>query len=192
MELFIILMKDHQVIMGITVFMETMLINIMQKNIFTKTMITKKMKNKLFIIFSIFLTSCVAPGMHMDTSKSWSNDYESVYIESIDKEIRIESISDFYKMSNKGLNSIYRIGNGDQISITVWGLPEIFPISNINPDQNLREGLIQMETYTFHMLASLKLLSKTQNELRESLSNSLSRIFFTDPQLDISIARFNS
>ena len=23
-------------------------------------------------------------------------------------------------------------------SITVWGPPEIFPISNINPDQNLR------------------------------------------------------
>ena len=35
-------------------------------------------------------------------------------------------------------NSIYRIGNGDQIAITVWGLPDIFPIVNINPDQNFR------------------------------------------------------
>ena len=152
-------------------------------------MITKKMKNKLFIIFSIFLTSCVAPGMHMDTSKSWSNDYESVYIESIDKEIRIESISD-YKMSNKGLNSIYRIGNGDQISITVWGLPEIFPISNINPDQNLRRVDSNGNIY-FPYVGIIKAAGKTQNELRENLSDSLSN-FFTDPQLDISIARFNS
>ena len=32
----------------------------------------------------------------------------------------------------------YRIGNGDQISITVWGLQDVFPMTNINVDQNLR------------------------------------------------------
>ena len=60
-----------------------------------------------------------------------------IYIESISSDIIIENISNF-RDENDSLAQSYRIGNGDQISITVWGLPDIFPISNITPDQNLR------------------------------------------------------
>ena len=55
-----------------------------------------------------------------------------------DSSILIEqSDINFLIVSNN--NYLYKIGVGsDQIAVTVWGLPEIFPINNISPDQNLR------------------------------------------------------
>ena len=50
---------------------------------------------------------------------------EEIYIESISSDIIIENISNF-RDENDSLAQSYRIGNGDQISITVWGLPDIF------------------------------------------------------------------
>ena len=154
----------------------------MQKNIYTKIMIIKKMKIKLSLAVSLIVASCAAPGMYM-------NNNDSVYISGIDKEIKIESIKNYREVSASS-RSLYRIGNGDQISITVWGLPEIFPISNINPDQNLRRVDSNGNIY-FPYVGVIKAAGKTQNELRESLSDNLA-LYFTEPQLDISIARFNS
>ena len=84
----------------------------------------------------------------------------------------------------------YKIGNGDQIAITVWGLPDIFPIININPDQNLRRVDSNGNLY-FPYVGIIKAENKTQNQLRDDLTMKLSE-FFTDPQLDVTIARFNS
>ena len=48
--------------------------------------------------------------------------------------IKVEEIKSFISIKNYN----YKIGKGDQLAITIWGLPDIFPLSNINPDQNLR------------------------------------------------------
>ena len=63
---------------------------------------------------------------------------EYIYVSSIDEDLLIENISSNEIESLNLKKAEYRIGAGDQIAITVWGLPDIFPITNISPDQNLR------------------------------------------------------
>lgn len=155
----------------------------MQINIYMNHMITKKMPKLAIIFLIVLLTGCsLSPGMHMGSASS----SESVFIESLNKEIKIENI-----MVKQDLGrGIYRIGNGDQIAITVWGLPDLFPIANINSDLNLRRVDSNGNIY-FPYAGLIKASNKTQNELRDELTIRLSE-YFNDPQLDVSIAKFNS
>jgi len=149
----------------------------------------KMIKKYIFSICIIFLTSCsLSPGMHMQTESNWIDDESSVYIESLNRKIKIEDITLNNTIRKDKYD--YRIGKGDQISITVWGLNDIFPISNINPDQNLRRVDSNGNIF-FPYVGIVKAHGKSQDELRNDLSNALSQ-YFKDPQLDISIARFNS
>lgn len=149
---------------------------------------TKKILS--FISVFIFIEACsIAPGMHMNTKSTWINDNSYVYIESLDKNIQIIDISDVLDQEYKS-NYKYTIGNGDQIAVTVWGLPDIFPITNINQDQNLRRVDSNGNIF-FPYVGIIKASGKTQNEFRIDLTKSLSK-FFNEPQVDISISKFNS
>ena len=143
------------------------------------------MKRKIsYLLISFMLAGCaLSPGMHM--SEGINNE---VFIESIGKNIKIETIES--NLDKNVENSSYRIGNGDQVAITVWGLPEVFPLTNISTDQNLRRVDSNGNIY-FPYAGIVKATTKTQNELRQILTEKLS-MFFKDPQLDVSIARFNS
>ena len=139
---------------------------------------------RLNVILFIFLAGCsLSPGMHMT-----ENDNQDIYVESLDKSIKIERLED--NLKNQMNSTSYRIGNGDQIEVTVWGLPEIFPIRNIASDQNLRRVDSKGDIY-FPYVGLIKASSKTQNELRDDLTKQLSNNF-NEPQVDVSIARFNS
>ena len=154
----------------------------MQINIFMNLMIMIR-RNNIVFLFLILLSGCsLSPGMHMSSASS----SESVFIESLDKEIKIQNIS----ISQPQGEELYRIGNGDQIAITVWGLPDLFPIANINSDLNLRRVDSNGNIY-FPYAGLIKASNKTQNELRDDLTFKLSE-YFNDPQLDVSIAKFNS
>lgn len=145
----------------------------------------QKIKNLIFIIIPLLmmLGCSISPGMHMSTNS------DSIYIESIGMDVKIKDINSVADQKSY-LETAYRIGNGDQIAITIWGLPEIFPIANINPDQNLRR--VDSNGNIFFPYAGLiNAAGKTQNELREALSKTLEK-YFNEPQLDVSIARFNS
>ena len=149
------------------------------------------MKKKINLIFSLlFINGCsLSPGMYMETKTSWNDNSKYVFVDSIDKNVKLISISETLDLSYKS-NYVYKIGIGDQISVTIWGLPEIFPINAVNPDQNLRR--VDANGNIFFPYAGLiKAKGKTQDELREDLTSLLSK-FFTDPQVDVSIARFNS
>jgi len=143
-----------------------------------------------FILFSLLtlLISCsISPGMHMETQNNWISNQSSIYVDSIDALIRIEKIEDY---QNTKKNYDYKIGKGDQIAITVWGLPEIFPLANINPEQNLRRVDSNGNIF-FPYVGVIKAEGKNQDQLRIDIAESLSN-FFKEPQLDISIVRFNS
>ena len=133
-------------------------------------------------IILIFITGCfMSPGMHMPKK-------EGVYIESLNKTIDIISINQYSNVNEVDFS--YKIGSGDEISVVVWGLPEIFPIINITPDQNLRR-VDQNGNIFFAYAGLIKAAGKTQNELRKNITESLSK-FFKDPQVDVTISRFNS
>ena len=153
------------------------------------TMSIQKM-NKVFtnLVIFILVSSCAfSPGMHMNTEKSWINDGEYVHIDHINLKIKIEDI----QTQNSAPRSYeYKIGKGDQLAITVWGLPEIFPLNNLNPDQNLRRVDSNGDIF-FPYVGIIKAEGKSQNELREDIALKLSE-YFKDPQIDLAIARFNS
>lgn len=151
-------------------------------------MITKA--NLVFLII-IFISSCsISPGMHMSTQSSWLDDKKFVYIEYLDKDIEILNISSSLDHDLDKKNNPYNIGIGDQIAVTIWGLPDIFPITNLNPEQNLRR--VDLNGNIFFPYAGLiKAAGKNQDELRGELTSSLSK-YFNEPQVDISIAQFNS
>ena len=63
-------------------------------------------------------------------------------------------------------------------------------MTNINIDQNLRRVDSNGNIF-FPYIGSIKAEGKTENELRANITSNLSK-FFNNPQLDVSIARFNS
>ena len=70
------------------------------------------------VILAASIMSCsIAPGMHMESNKSWFNDHEYVYIESLDQNLKVIPINE-YATKERGYES-YKIGIGDQISVTV-------------------------------------------------------------------------
>ena len=148
------------------------------------------MKNKFFSLFIFaYISSCsLSPGMHMPTNTSWISKNAYVYINSLDKELPVENINSSLVMDHN--NKPYKIGIGDQIAITVWGIPDVFPIVNINPDQNLRR-VDNNGNIFFPYIGVIKAHNKTQDQLRNEITEKLS-VYFNEPQLDISIARFNS
>lgn len=157
-----------------------------------RLMNTKKMKTlKISLIFlSTFISGCsLSPGMHLDTSSSWLDESKYVYIDSLKKSVKLTNISATSDESFKN-DYVYKIGVGDQIAVTVWGLPEIFPVINVSADQNLRR--VDANGNIFFPYAGLvKANGKTQDELRDAVTRGLSE-YFTDPQIDVTIARFNS
>ena len=110
--------------MVIMVFMVTIHTNIMLRSTFMKPMIMKRKINLLIII--IFINGCsLSPGMHMNARSNWNDDSQYVSIDSIEKPIRLMRISEIQDSTYENVYQ-YKIGVGDQIAVTVWGLPEIF------------------------------------------------------------------
>ena len=159
------------------------------KTTIKKHKMTNILKSLTFIIFFSALSSCsLSPGMYLQTESNWLSNESSVYVESLGERVNVIEITQ--NTSNKPATYDYKIGKGDQIAITVWGLPEIFPLSNINPDQNLRRVDSNGNIF-FPYVGVIKAEGKTQNKLRSDISSQLSK-FFKEPQLDLSIVRFNS
>ena len=107
MELFIMVMKSHQVTMGTMAYMEITLINTMHANIYMTVMTMIKINKVIFLIFILALSGCsLSPGMHM-TTKSANTDNERVYIESIDKELEVINIVNFQNDENSTITVEY-------------------------------------------------------------------------------------
>ena len=153
-------------------------------------MMSMIIRNKFYLLVLFIFTGCnLSPGMHMTTKSSWIGDEKYVYIESLDKDVRLIDINETLDSSYSS-NYLYKVGAGDQISVTIWGLPEIFPMVNAGADLNLRR--VDPNGNIFFPYAGLiKAEGKTQDELRNDLTLSLSE-YFNDPQVDVSISRFNS
>ncbi len=142
------------------------------------------------IVILLFISGCsLSPGMHLKTQSPWLDESQYVYVDSIEREVKLIKISETINVNYRN-DYLYNIGVGDQIAVTVWGLPEIFPVTNISPDQNLRRVDANGNIF-FPYVGLIKAKGKTQDELRNNVTNRLAE-YFTDPQVDVTIARFNS
>jgi polysaccharide export outer membrane protein len=171
-------------------YMAITLIDITLKDIYMTTTIQKKMiKKTVFpLVIATLLSSCyLSPGMFMSSSNNWSGE-NTVFVNSLNKSIIIEPITK--KTQSKSLD-LYKIGKGDQLFVTIWGLPEIFPVTGgVNSELNTRRVDSNGNIF-FPYIGVIQAEGKTQNELREDLTLNLSKMF-KNVQLDIAIAGFNS
>ena len=163
----------------------------MPKDTYTMNIMKKKMiKKTLFsLIIATLLSSCVlSPGMFMSTSNNWSGE-NTVFISSLNRSIIIEPITE--KIDLKKSIGTYKIGKGDQLFVTIWGLPDIFPLTgSINSELNTRR--VDSNGNIFFPFVGLILAEgKSQDELRKDLTLQLSKMF-KNVQLDVSIAGYNS
>lgn len=148
------------------------------------------MKTKL-IILSFLLTGCaLSPGMDMSYSTDSSG---SGYVELDNEEktkVFIESIDNNLIETLEAGNNDYLIGRGDKLLITVWGLPEIFPINTFNTDLNSRT-VDEKGTVFFPYAGTLKAEGKTTRQLRNEITEQFKK-YFNDPQIDVSLLQYNS
>ena len=151
----------------------------------------KKMTKKIIFssVFIFFLSNCaLSPGQFMSSSNNWSGE-NTVFVKSLDRLMIIEPITN--KTQSVIGTEIYRIGKGDQLIVTVWGLPDIFPVTGgVNSELNTRR--VDSNGNIFFPYVGLVLAEgKTQDGFRKDLTTELSKMF-KNVQLDIAIAGFNS
>ena len=148
------------------------------------------MKTNL-VILCFFLAGCsLSPGMDMSYSTD-SSGYGYVELDNEEKtKIFIESVDSNLLETLEARNSDYLIGQGDKLLITVWGLPEIFPINTFNAELNSRI-VDEKGTIFFPYAGTLKAEGKTTRQLRNEITIEFEK-FFNDPQIDVSILQYNS
>ena len=163
----------------------------MPKDTCTMIIMKKKMiKKTLFsLVIATLFSSCVlSPGMYMTSSNNWNGE-NTVFVNSLNRHIIIEPITEKTQLDSN-LDS-YRIGKGDQLFVTIWGLSEIFPVTGgVNSELNTRR--VDSNGNIFFPFVGLILAEgKTQDELRDDLTIEMSKMF-KNIQLDIAIVNFNS
>ena len=109
--------------------------------------------------------------MYMDTKKDFGDSTRKVYIESLGYDLEVKEIGR-HIIAQKDLNraKTYKIGVADQIAVTIWGLPDVFPLTNINVDSNLRRVDSNGNIY-FPYVGKIRASGKSQDELRDDLKN---------------------
>lgn len=155
------------------------------------------------------LSGCVfAPGMDLKESLR-SN---AVKIEGIDEPIEIQTITQdliksIYDGENenasvslpeilvdeiKSIDKEYRIGVNDILTIVVWGLPE-FVGQGVASDQSpLLSRQVRADGSIFFPYAGvMKVAEKTRESVRLEVTKRLSK-FFKNPQVDVSVSKFQS
>ena len=189
MALFIMTIRDLRVTTAIMIFMEITPIGIMPKDTYTMIIMKQKMIKKTIssIVVASLLSSCVlSPGMYMTSSNNWNGE-NTVFVNSLNKRITIQPITDKIQIEN----DIYKIGKGDQLFVTIWGLPDIFPVTGgVNSELNTRRVDSNGNIF-FPFVGLIQAEGKTQDKLRKDLTLELSNMF-KNVQLDIAIAGFNS
>ena len=163
----------------------------MQKDTYTMTTMKKKMIKKTLssLLIATLLSSCVlSPGMFMSSSNNWSGE-NTIFVSSLNRSLIIQPITK--KIELKKNIGTYKIGKGDQLFVTVWGLPEVFPLTGANNSELNTRRVDSNGNIFFPFVGLILAEGKTQDGLRKDLTLQLSKMF-KNVQLDISIAGFNS
>ena len=140
------------------------------------------MNNLKFIALSLlFLGGCsLSPGMYdpPNINKSLKN---SKVVKITPDLIQNQS----YEVEN------YKISNGDELSIVVFGQNDYFPIQSYIGNSPYTKRIVDENGKIFFPYAGeVEVAGKTVSDVRNLLTNLLSQNF-VDPQLDVGISTFN-
>ena len=146
----------------------------------------------ILICLVLFLASCsISPGVNPTLKSSFSGKYFETTSGEITKPTEITHA---YIAKNKKTRSTndYLISPGDVLTITIWGLNEIFPLSlNIQTASPLSSRTVNSDgTIFFPYVGVISVQGKTIPEVRNILINGLSDDFI-EPQVDVTITKFN-
>lgn len=164
--------------------------------------ISKSLRLALVGLALIGMTGCViAPGSHIgyDDTESSTSLEERVDIEPITPEL-IRNIEEgkrrASRMSDKLREQIdsynYFVGEGDVLSIIVYGHPELtIPAGTERSAVEAGHIVRPNGTIYYPFLGRIRVAGKTVDQIRLQLRQGLSA-YLTDPQVDVLVAQFNS
>jgi protein involved in polysaccharide export with SLBB domain len=138
--------------------------------------------NKIFtFIFAIFLQACaLSPGMY--DPPSFNKNLENKKV--------IEITPNLIKNQNT-ISENYKISNGDELAIVVFGQNEYFPIQSYIGNSPYTKRIVDENGKIFFPYAGeVFVAGYTVSEVRTILTKLLSKNF-VDPQLDVGISTFN-
>ena len=132
-------------------------------------------KTKLISLLSILiLSSCaLSPGMDMKLSSSKGETFTYVDNDKNNK-IIVKELSLDYLKEIGDQKQPYKIGIGDKLSVTVWGLSDIFPMASVGLEQSLRVVNTDGSMY-FPYVGTINVVGRTQVEVRRQLTERLSK-----------------
>lgn len=158
-----------------------------------------------FIFFPVLISGCMfSPGQHMDVNQiAGDGSAESARIElititpkfmDVQKKVSVSQEKEEEKLASiinyKPEN--YKIGPGDLLYITVWDHPELTAPSGAMQQPEANGRLVRPDGTLFYpYIGQIQAAGLTMEELRSNISKHLSW-YIEDPQVDVSVLKFNS
>ena len=172
-----------------------MLISIMAVMIIINMIPMTKRFNKIpSFLMILALSSCaISPGMDTPKTALFGGDFtylkgEGGYFVPIET-LNPETVSNLYSKDKK---YTFTATSGDIITVTIWGIPDVFPyvqFNQVNNPQNSRlvggDGNI-----FFPYIGTVKVSGLTLDEIRIELTRKLAEKFI-DPQVDVTVTKFS-
>ena len=150
-----------------------------------------KLKNLMVAVLLIFITSCSAPGIQPPKS-NYGFSGEEFYLSDTDALLNVVEVNNKNIKKYVDDSKVYTISPGDELNVTIWGLPEAFPNASINVKDNpLTTRTVNNDgNIFFPYVGVIKVSGSSLPELRELLTKKLSEKF-VDPQVDVTVVGFN-
>lgn len=173
---------------------------------------TKKVKNqrllaslcavlKLLLPLTLLslMSGCSLPGSNINSNNLFQSADLKVNVVPITPDLLIDMVdkghlgqSSSVDLTNFGDDHAYRVGAGDVLNVTVWDHPELtIPAGQFRSAGESGNVVHQDGSIFYPYVGKLKVAGLEVTQIRELISKSLSK-FIEDPQVDVSVAAFNS
>lgn len=173
---------------------------------------TKKVKNqrllaslcavlKLLLPLTLLslMSGCSLPGSNINSNNLFQSADLKVNVVPITPDLLVDMVdkghlgqSSSVDLTNFGDDHAYRVGAGDVLNVTVWDHPELtIPAGQFRSAGESGNVVHQDGSIFYPYVGKLKVAGLEVTQIRELISKSLSK-FIEDPQVDVSVAAFNS
>ena len=145
------------------------------------------------------MSGCSLPGSNINSNNLFQSADLKVNVVPITPDLLIDMVdkghlgqSSSVDLTNFGDDHAYRVGAGDVLNVTVWDHPELtIPAGQFRSAGESGNVVHQDGSIFYPYVGKLKVAGLEVTQIRELISKSLSK-FIEDPQVDVSVAAFNS